>query len=233
MTQPKFDVNVAAYEQVSSIAGGWTAESFRKLLQEMDCSSEDTSTEAELRELVVMCLQDLKLADAAKLVLTAQLADGLTAGQIQNLSEEIADEKHWEHYADQSLHERFFHVGGLLYEAFPSEMDQPDAVRLTVEVSALNQEAKEILKQPLHESFVARLLADGMEANAVLKRLFDEQLAGEPFAEAEFIIWIINLQANEAGQAKIEIFSSCHWLDPLQRVDGYQSNAAPDPATSV
>lgn len=230
MAQPKFDVKLTTYEQVSSIAGGWNADSFRKLLQEMDCGSEDATTDAELRELVVMCLQDMEIADAAKLVLKAQLDGALTGGQIQNLSEEIADEKHWEHYADQSLHERFFHVGSLMYEAFEREMDQPDAVRLIVEASALNQEAKDILKQPLHESFVVRLLAAGMNDNAVLHRLFDEQIAGQLFPEAEFIIWIINPLPANGEATKIELFSSCHWLDTLQRVEEFQSEAAPDPS---
>ena len=230
MTKPNFETKLATYEQVSSIAGGWTADHFSKLLVEMDCSSEGASTETELRELVVMCLQDMELADAAKLVLKAQLADALTAGQIQNLSEEISDEKHWEHYADQSLHERLFHVGSLMYEAFEREMDQPDAVRLVIEVSATNQEAKDILKRPLHESFIVRLLADGMSNDAVLHRLFDEQLAGKPFAEAESIIWIVRLLSNDSGAAEIEIFSSCHWLDPLQYVNEFRSSASPDPS---
>ena len=230
MSQPKFSVKLTAYEQVSSIAGGWNGESYRKLLDEMDCSPEDSSTEPELRELVVMCLQDLKLAEAAKLVLNVQLAGALTAGQIQNLAEEITAEKHWEHYADQSLHERFFHVGSLMYEAFEREMDKPDAVRLVVEATALNQEAKDILKHPFHESFLVRLLADGMSEDAVLRRLFDEQLEGKPFAAAEYIVWILNVLSNEADQATIEVFSSCHWLDTLQRVEDYQSTAVPDPS---
>lgn len=228
MTQPKFDVTLTTYQQVSSIAGGWNAELFRKLLQSLDCDSDDATTETELHELVVMCLQDLEIADAAKLVLNVQLGGALSVGQIQNLSEEFADEKHWEHYADQSLHERLFHVGSLMYEAFEREIDKPDAVRLEVEMSALNQEAKDILKQPLHESFIVRLLADGMPESSVLHRLFDEQLAGKPFAEAEYIIWIINPLASAASVAKVEIFSSCHWLDPLKRVEQYQSTAAPD-----
>ena len=228
MTQPKFGVKLATYEQVSSIVGGWTAESFRKLLEELDCKSEEASTEAELRELAVMCLQDLSVPDAARLVLNAQLSSDLTAGQIQNLSEEITTEKHWEHYADQSLHERFFHVGTLMYEAFERDVDKPDAVRLVAEISPQNQEAKEILEQPLMKSFLVRLLADGMEDNAVLHRLFDEQLAGKPFAEAESIIWIANPLSNEANRTQVEIYSSCHWLDALHRVEEFSSTATPD-----
>ena len=228
MTQPKFDVKLATYEQVSSITGGWTAESFNKLLEAMECKSEEASTESELRELVVMYLQDLSITDAAKLVLNAQLSGDLTAGQIQNLSEEITTEKHWEHYADQSLHERFFHVGTLMYEAFESEVDKPDAVRLVAEISSQNQEAKDILKQPLSKSFLVRLLADGMENNAVLHRLFDEQLAGKPFAEAESIIWIANPLPNEANKTQVEIYSSSHWLDALHRVEAFSSTATPD-----
>ena len=47
--------------------------------------------------------------------------------QIDNLSNEILEEKLWEEYADLSLHEEFFAVHQLLYDAF--EGTAPDGVR--------------------------------------------------------------------------------------------------------
>ena len=170
----------------------------------------------------------LEIADAAKIVLKHRLGDKLGAGQIRSISEEISEEKHWEHYADQSLHEQFFHVGNLMFAAFPREMDEPDAVRLVVEITARNPEAKEILANPLHESFMARLLAHGMDGNSILQRLFDEQLDGKPFPQAASIIWIIKPVSASDQQVSIEVFSSCHWLDALKGVKNYESTAEPD-----
>lgn len=229
MNQPKFEVKLPEYEQVNVIAGGWSAIDYRKLLEEMDFASEDATGKVQLRELCVMCLQDMELSEAAKVVLKYRLGDKLTAGQIQSVSEEISDEKLWEQYADQSLHEQFFHVGNLIYGAFPREMDEPDAVRLIVEITGKNQEAKEILASPLHESFVVRLLADGMDDSSILHRLFDEQLAGKSFPEADSIIWMIKpVSASAEDQVSIEVYSSCHWLDALNGVEKFESSAVPD-----
>lgn len=228
MNKPKFAAKLSSFEQVSEIAGGWSPDDYRKLLEELEMPPEDATSDAELRELCVMCLQDREIADAAKIVLKFRLGEKLSAGQIQSISEEISAEKHWEHYADQSLHEQFFHVGNLMYAAFPREMDEPDAVRLIVEITAKNPEAKEILANPLDESFVVRLLAEGMDENSILKRLFHEQLDGESFPEAASIIWIINPVNSSDQQVTIEVFSSCHWLDALKYVDDFESTATPD-----
>jgi len=228
MNKPKFEVTIAKYEQINAIQGGWSVDDYRTLLEELEFAPEDATGEDELRALCVMCLQDMELGDAAKVVLKHKLDDKLSKGQIQSLSEEISEEKQWEHYADQSLHERFFHVGNLMFDAFPKEMYEPDAIRLTVEITPSNSEAKEILAKPLHESFITRLLAAGMEDSAILHRLFDEQLAGKPFPSADSIIWIVQPISDSEKLTTISVISSSHWLDALKGVDQFASSAMPD-----
>ena len=67
MSKPKFDVKLSSYEQVRSIEGGWSAADYRKLLELVEFPSDDTTTEVELREICVMCLQDWKLPMPQKL----------------------------------------------------------------------------------------------------------------------------------------------------------------------
>ena len=228
MNKTQFEVNIASYKQINEIAGGWVVDDYQKLLGEMEFASDDVNSESELRELCVMCLQDREIAEAASIVLNYRLGDRLSAGQIRSVAEEISQEKHWEHYADQSLHEDFFHVGNLMFAAFPREMDEPDAVKIEVELTAKNPAAKEVLQKPLHESFVARLLGDGMSDDSILHRLFDDQLNGNQFPEADSVIWIVTEGSVSENTAKLEVISSCHWLDALKGVEHFESSAAPD-----
>ena len=230
MNKPQFEVTISSYQQINEIAGGWVIDDYQKLLGQMEFDFGDVDSESELRELCVMCLQEKEIAEAASIVLKHRLGDRLSAGQIQSVAEEISEEKHWEHYADQSLHEGFFHVGNLMFAAFPREMDEPDAVKIEVELTAKNAVAKEVLQKPLHESFVARLLGDGMDDNSILHRLFDEQLKGDPFPEADSIIWIATQNSVSESTAKLDVISSCHWLDALKGVEHFESSATPDDA---
>lgn len=75
MGEPKFEPRISSYEQISEIAGGWSADDYRKLLEELEMAPEDATSDAELRDLCLMCLQDREIADAAKAVLKLRLGD--------------------------------------------------------------------------------------------------------------------------------------------------------------
>ena len=159
MSKPLFDVHIASYEQIREISGSWTADDFKKLLTVMDYPPEDASSDSELRELCLMCLQDREPAAAAEIALTYKLHDRLAKGQIQNLAIEMPDEKLWEHYADLSLHKSFFHVGTLMFEAFPDLYHEPDAVKISLEISPKNPVAIEL--EPGHCTFHHPLMVHG------------------------------------------------------------------------
>jgi hypothetical protein len=134
----------------------------------------------------------------------------------------------WEEDSDMTLHEQLFNVGSLLFAAFPTRFPESDAVRVTLQITAGNELAQEVLSQPLSESFLVRLLADGMDQGAVLHRLFDEQLAGRSFPEADSIVWVVRTEAIDANAVKADIISSGYWLDSLRNTRSYQSSAYGD-----
>ena len=226
--QPRFRVRLLHCEILSEIEGAWAAKDFAALLAEMDFGDTAGMSDSELRELCILSLQDLKPTEAAALVLTQCFGNRLTEGQIHNLAIEMLDEKLWEEYADMSLHEGMFNVGSLLYTAFPRAFSEPDAVRVTLEVVATSDAAKQILAGPLHESFLVRLLADGMNNDSTLHRLFDKQLEGKSFPEADTIIWIVHSEPTDAQAVRIEVISSGYWLDALRDTSSYESSAYPD-----
>lgn len=230
MKRPEFRVEVVAFSVLREIEGCRTSADYISLLDALDFGDTSGNSESELRDLCVMSLQELKPEDAAQAVLTHQFGGRLVAGKIRNIANEMLDEKLWEEFADMSLHEEMFNVGSLLYEAFPQSFPQPDAVLVKLQIAALNDAAKHALAKPLPESLLVRLLADGMDEQAILHRLFDKQLAGEKFPQADTIIWIIESEQLGADSAKVEVevTSSGYWLDALRDTTSYESTAMAD-----
>jgi len=231
--KPIFRVNVCSFSELQEIEGAWKESDFASLLEAMEFGATAGMDASELREICLLSLQDLKPESAASLVLKQHLGGRLTDGQVRNFSEEMIDEKLWEECADMSLHEGMFNVGSLLFAAFPQVFPEPDAVCVKVAVNAVNAAAKEILAHSLIESFLVRLLADGMDDDSVLHRLFDKQLDGKSFPEADRIVWIVRAETTDPDTVKIEVISSGYWLDSLRGTKCYESSAYPDEALRV
>ncbi len=225
-----FRVEVRGFTVLEEIEGSWTSDDFRRLLERMDFGDTAGLAADELREMCVLSLQDREPAAAAALLLEHRLGDALGKGQIQNVSHEMLDEKLWEEYADMPLHERLFHVGSLLYQAFPGLVPVPDAVDVRLAVKANGPEGERVLSEPLHESLLARLLADGMPDSAPINRLFGDAVAGGPFPEAESIVWIVAVEPVDARTVHLQIVGSGYWLDALRETRSYESSAKADPA---
>ena len=92
-------------------------------------------------------------------------------------------------------------------------------------VEAASEDGRDILARPLNESFVVRLLADGMDDDSVLHRLFEDQLKGRSFPEADNIVWIWEVDSSRAPAITIQVTSSGCWLDPLRGTKAYESSA--------
>ncbi len=226
--KPKFALVVEEFRVIREIEGSWTSDDFKKLLELMEFEQAAETSDEDLREFCLMSLQDLKPRDAARLVLGHRLGDSLNAGQIENVSHEMLDEKLWEEFADVALHERMFHVGSLLHQVSPGSFPVPDAVCVQLVVTAENGPARELLAGSINESLVVRLIADGMDDSSTLRRMFGEQLSGNAFPEADKIIWTIAVTTESADVRRIEIVSSGLWLDALRDTRSFDSAAHAD-----
>ncbi len=225
-----FHVQILSFSNLLEIEGARTPAHFAALLDAMEYGDRSGMSDDELREMSIMSLQDLKPAEAASLVLKHDMGEVLRDGQIRNLANEMLDEKLWEDYADSSLHERMFTAGSLLYAAFPQSFPVPDAVRVELEVTAANAAAKRLLTAAPNESFLVRLIADGMDDQAVLHRLYSNQLKGKSFPNADEVIWIVRTDAVAEDVMRLELISSGYWLDALGRTRSYDSAAYADEA---
>ena len=218
------------FRVLEEIVGAWDPAAYRALLQHLEYEEGADASDDDLAELCVMSLQDMQPTEAATALLTHRMSDVMVKGKIQSVVEDMRDEKLWEYFADMSLHERLFSVGTLLYRAFPDTFPQPDAVQVELSIKATNDPAQALLGRPLHESLLVRLLADGMEPDATLHRLFDEQLAGKAFPEADTIVWTVVSEVTAPHVLSVDVISSAQWLDPLRDTKSFESSASPDPA---
>lgn len=224
----EFEVQVVRFSILNQLEGVWLAPDFVALLELMEFDDIGAIDADDLRDMCLMSLQDLGPRDAAALLLHYKLGDKLSKGEISEMSIEMLDEKLWEEDSDMTLHEQLFNVGSLLSAAFPSRFPECDAVRVSLQITAGNGLAEEVLSRPLGESFLVRLLADGMDDGAVLHRLFDEQLAGRSFPEADSIIWVVHTESIGECAVKVDVISSGYWLDSLRNTRSYRSSAYGD-----
>ena len=228
--KPSFNVRVIRFDILEELDGVWIAADFLALLETMEYGDTSGISPAELREMCLLSLQDLQPNEAAALLLQHKLGTRLRSGEISNISYEMLDDKLWEEHADMALHEAMFNIGSLLYSAFPQIFPEPDAVRVRLVITAINELAQSELTGTLSESFVLRLLADGMDNSAVLHRIFGQQIGGQAFPEADLIVWTICQEQTGEDTIEIEIISSGYWLDSLRDTVAYESRAYADAA---
>jgi len=225
---PLFRVKVLNFSNILEIDGARTLDQYASLLEAMDYGDQTGMSDDDRHEMCLMSLQDLGPEEAAYMILKHDIGDVLRDGQIRNMAVEMLDEKLWEEYADSSLHERLFSVGSLLYTAFPQVFPKPDAVCIRLDVTATNAAAGALLTPSLNESFLVRLLADGMDDHAALYRLYDNELKGQSFPDADQIVWITRINTRIENSLELDVISSGYWLDALEHVDTYDSSAYAD-----
>jgi len=223
-----FHVQVLNFSNLVEIDGAWTKGDFTALLEQMEFGDQSGLSEADRRDMCLMSLHDLDPDDAAYLVLKHVIGDALREGQLRNMAHEMLEEKLWEDYVDPACHERLFNVGSLLHAAVPRVFLKPDAARVRLVVTCLTPASRELLSTEPNESFLVRLLADGMDDQSVLYRMYGDQLRGKSFPDADKIVWIVRAEAASSDVWSVEVISSGYWLDALQGTKSYDSNAYAD-----
>ncbi|MFZ1526238.1 MAG: hypothetical protein WAT22_15560, partial [Saprospiraceae bacterium] len=131
----KIQVKILNIKTVNELPGYWTNEDFIQLLDKMDLPDADKVKPEELRELLYMAITDFEPSEAAEIILTYKLGDQLTAGQIQDISHEMKDEKIAETYANPSFHYDLFNINQLLYRAYKGKFPNTEASIILMEVT--------------------------------------------------------------------------------------------------
>lgn len=226
-----FDVSVTGLKKIDDMPGTWDESDYRKLLLELEIDGIDDLAGSDLFDVLLMALQDLGAEQAGERVLAYRLKQRVSRGVRENIVQDLLEgQRSWEENSNIYLHADIFAAGVLLYAAFPGEYPKPDMMRLDLHLWAAGSAAKSLLAEPPEAAFVTRLLADGMSEKSILERLFDEQLAGRDFPEAEGIVWRAEFgeRSADGSEAMLTVYSSRHWLQAMAEVDDFPSSAYND-----
>ncbi|WP_372738998.1 hypothetical protein [Neptunomonas sp.] len=228
-----FTVKIDSFRKINKIENAWSGEDYHALMEMMGLDDGlEGMDAAELREMCLMSLNDLEADEAAKVVLTHLFADELandelTEGKIEQLSHDISDDRLWEEYSECLYHERFFNAYALLREAFNGIFAQPTGVEFIVNVRAGNIEDMAIFDESPCASMV-RLLAGGLSDNALLHRLYDEQITGLQFPQAPGIVWKLQQLADEGLTRQFSVVSSSFWFESFGQIDEFEASSHAD-----
>jgi len=232
-----FQVTVTGASKVFDLPASWSDGDYRELLTQLEVEDVADLAGHDLQEILLMALQDLEPEDAIDLVLAHKLQKRISAGSRQNIVQDLLEgQRPWEEFADIRLHADIFTAAVLLHRAIPKRVEKPDIMQLTLQLKALKPEAGRILERAPEAAFVARMLADGLDEDSVLERLFDEQLYSHSFPEAEGVIWkseFSDLSSPPGSAATLTIYSSKHWLEAMKTVDKFKSTAYNDSRAEV
>ena len=221
----KFTVERLTFDTLTELPNAWQPADYKTLLLKTGYDNPDEIAADELTDMTHMALTDLEPTEAAQLVLEYLFEDQLTEGQIENLAHQMLTEKLWEENPELEQHEGFFKATQLLYTAYNGKFPRAEAVQFQVQLTAEDAEDAEALtlfdQQP--EAPLLRLLSQGMPDNTLLKRLFQEQLAGTSFPEAPNIIWQLTPSQKTEKSVVFDVVSSAYWLDDFKYADTYEA----------
>jgi len=223
----KFNVTKVSFKTIPELPGYWTDKEYLDLLELLDYENPSSLHASELKDMCLMFLTDCEPVEAAKIVLNYVLGEKLNKGQIDNLSNEILEEKLWEEYADISLHEAFFAIHQLLYDAFEGTFPHPEAVSFKIHITEISKNSLTIFdKHP--ESALVRLLIEGLPSNNVIHRLYDDKIEGNKFPEAKDILWQLVMIKDENSALTADVISSHYWFKDLKYVDSFDAETHAD-----
>lgn len=181
----KYKIEIKNVQTVDEITTYWTKEDYIQLLGKFDYPDAEDSGAENLRELLFMAISDFEPAEAAKIVLDYKLGEHLTEGQIDQISNDMLNDKVCEEYPEMELQQALFHVNQLLFKAYNGKFPSSSATIIETSITSLDGN-----DSPLTKEMLLRLFNEGLSDRNIVKRLFEEQMNGNTgFPEAENIIW--------------------------------------------
>ena len=217
-----FSIHPTSFKVINELPNAWSNTDYQKLLEIMDYGDTSGLNPNELKEMCLLSISDNGPEEAAKLILEYIFKDRLNAGQRDNISNEMVEEKIWEEYADLSMHEEFFNATQILFDAYNGKFPHPEAVVMQIEFTAKNPKSIAVFESEIEANLI-RLITSGMPENTLIKRLFDDQLNGEEFPDAKDIIWQYKKTATEGDKLVYEIISSTYWFHDFKYIEEYEA----------
>ncbi|MBF4465771.1 hypothetical protein [Flavobacterium sp. LC2016-12] len=180
-----YQIIIKNIDTVNEVEGYWTDEDLVVLLQKFNYPDGATAEKSSLPELLEMAISDYEPNEAAQIVLEYKLGDELSAGQIEQISNNMLIDKVCEEYPEIHMQGRLFHVNQLLFKAYNGKFPNAKASVVHFSMTPINGEL-----QKLTAENILKLLNNGLSDRNLIKRLFENQMSQNiPFPEAESIVW--------------------------------------------
>ncbi len=222
-----YNVVISKYSNIQELPGAWTNQMYLDILDQLEFGDTTEIALSDLKEMCMIAVTDNEPNEAAKIILDYIFKDRLNNGQKDNLSHEMIEEKIWEEYADLSMHEEFFNVAQFLYQAYNGKFPHPEAVKFQIAITGKKSSDLVIFKNQ-NEATLIRLIAKGMPDNALINRLYKDELIGESFEEAKDIIWQLKTLETQDNTIIFEAISSSYWFRDLKFVESFEGTTHSD-----
>ena len=213
----KVKVNILNIKSTNELDFYWTNDDFILLLDKMNIPDAGLLKPEELKDMLYMAITDFDPSEAAEIVLTYKLEDRLSLGQIQNLANEMLEEKVAETYADPSFHYDLFNINQLLFKAFKGKFPNTEASIITIELSDPSENHLKV-----NNEIITKALAHGLSERSIIQRLYEDQVNGMvDFGDAAKIIWKYKVKENNT----YEITTSKYWIEKedIEQIE-YEAN---------
>ena len=206
MSKTNYKIEIKKIDTVEEIPGYWTTEDYVSLLEKFAYPDAGAADKDSLEELLLMAITDFEEREAAVILLDYLLADDLSEGQIQQLSNEMLIDKVCEEYPVIELHSRLYAINQLLYKAYNGKF--PNAKATLIECSFEVTDQVEASVKLTKESAL-KLFSTGLSDRNIIKRLFEAPMnQNAAFPEAEGILW--NFESNDG--INYTISTSENWI---------------------
>lgn len=201
----KYKVVIENIKTVNELPDYWTVDDYKNLLNAFDVQDTAELKDSELKEYLFLAINDFDPQEAATIILTYKLSDILNTGQIDQLSHDMLKEKVAEEYSDIAMHENLFNINQFLFKAYNGKFPDTKASIISCSIEPLKSSGN----TQLTKESALKALSNSLDEHHIIKRLFDEQLAGKKeFNSAENIIW----QLTPKNASEYEIITSDYWL---------------------
>ncbi len=230
MPKELFHLDIQEVEEVHTLPGMWPPEKLQKVLSLAEY--DDVVDEMELLDMAVLVLQDFEEQEAGEIVLQAVFGDNMSSGVRENLVNDLKDDRPWEQFSRVNQQVGVFEAVVLLQLAFPRRYGVPDALRIQLKVAATDAQTSRWLTSAPSALLLLRLLATAMDDDAVLKRLYGQEMQVKDFPHAEAILWRVQTlrlyQETQGAVYVCDIYSAHQWLSPLVEMQAWQGVATPE-----
>ncbi len=224
--RPQFTVRLVTKNPITLMDGMWPEDRQRALLEEL--LEEPTElTGPDLTEMLELALQDLEPVECGMKLLQVLMGDTMTKGMRDTVARDMLEAQPWVEHSHMNWHRSIYEAAWLARAAHGSSFTRPHGLKLTFNIEALDDDANALLDTPILPALAMRLVAP-CAPDALLWRLFEDQLGDETFAEAPSIAWFAQWSGRERRSATLTIEGSDHWWSSFNPGESIPVDAWPD-----